>query len=78
MNPNEGQMRAPTEAEKKRLAECQEALKAVVDKYSAQLVPQITLGPGGVMAAKVGVMLNPEPQRILVPEIKGGNNVQKL
>lgn len=68
--PNEN-ARPLTEAEKKRLEECQMAITAICQKYGVELVPRIVLEPAGVVFAQVGAKLLPQKSRIVVPKFQG-------
>ena len=72
------QPQGPTKEEIKRVEDCMEAVKAIVGEYKVQLIPIITLGPGGVLSATIQGHAIPEDRRIIVPTIKADEIAKKV
>lgn len=63
------QPQGPTKEETRRVEDCMDAVKAILAEYKVQMIPLITLGPGGVVNATIQGHAIPEERRIIVPSI---------
>jgi hypothetical protein len=68
----------PTKEETRRVEDCMEAIKAILEEYKVQMIPLITLGPGGVVNATIQGHAIPEQRRIIVPDINAKKVVDEI
>lgn len=72
------QPQGPTKEELRRVEDCMDAVKAILAEYRVQMIPLITLGPGGVVNATIQGHAIPEERRIIVPKINAQKVVKKM
>ncbi len=63
-----------TPDQQKLAEEVMESIRAILEQNGMQLVPVLTLGPAGVIAASILPTFIPKPSRIIVPKM----NEQKI